>query len=121
MIRAITMKSRSETKLEDNSGDPQVDSLTTSRVQNNLLPATRSGRSFAYLLVIVVFWASIYVPGLFAPPLLDDADSIHAEAAREMLLRHDYVTLHANGIRYLDKAPLLYWLTAASYSQFRFT
>jgi 4-amino-4-deoxy-L-arabinose transferase-like glycosyltransferase len=31
-----------------------------------------------------------------------------------MLLRHDYVTLHANGIRYLEKAPLLYWAMAAS-------
>ena len=38
-----------------------------------------------------------------------------------MLTRHDYVTLHADGIRYFDKAPLLYWLTAASYSQFGFT
>jgi 4-amino-4-deoxy-L-arabinose transferase-like glycosyltransferase len=68
-----------------------------------------------------LFWALIYVPGLFSPPLLDDADSVHAEAAREMLTRHDYVTLHADGIRYFDKAPLLYWLTAASYSQFGFT
>ena len=115
------MKSLSETKLEDNSGAPQVDSATTSRLQNELLSASRSRPSFAYFAVIVMFWALIYVPGLFAPPLLDDADSIHAEAAREMLLRHDYVTLHANGIRYLDKAPLLYWLTAASYSQFGFT
>src|SRR5579864_8415801 len=62
--------------------------------------------------IIVLFWALIYVPGLFSPPLLDDADSVHAEAAREMLTRHDYVTLHADGIRYFDKAPLLYWLTA---------
>jgi 4-amino-4-deoxy-L-arabinose transferase-like glycosyltransferase len=68
-----------------------------------------------------LFWALIYVPGLFSPPLLDDADSVHAEAAREMLTRHDYVTLHADGIRYFDKAPLLYWLTAASYSQLGFT
>jgi len=71
--------------------------------------------------MIVAFWAFIYVPGLFSPPLLDDADSVHAEAAREMLTRHDYVTLHADGIRYFDKAPLVYWLTAASYSQFGFT
>jgi 4-amino-4-deoxy-L-arabinose transferase-like glycosyltransferase len=68
-----------------------------------------------------LFWALIYVPGLFSPPLLDDADSVHAEAAREMLTRHDYVTLHADSIRYFDKAPLLYWLTAASYSQFGFS
>ena len=31
-----------------------------------------------------------------------------------MLLRHDPVTLYANGIRYLEKAPLLYWLMAGS-------
>jgi 4-amino-4-deoxy-L-arabinose transferase-like glycosyltransferase len=30
-----------------------------------------------------------------------------------MLLRHDWVTLYANGIRYLEKAPLLYWAMAA--------
>jgi len=24
-----------------------------------------------------LFWALIYVPGLFSPPLLDDADSVH--------------------------------------------
>jgi 4-amino-4-deoxy-L-arabinose transferase-like glycosyltransferase len=51
---------------------------------------------------------------LFAPPLLDDADSVHAEVAREMLLRHDFVTLYANGIRYLEKAPLYYWTMAGS-------
>ena len=55
---------------------------------------------------------------LFTPPLLDDADSVHAEVAREMLLRHDWVTLYANGIRYLEKAPLLYWSMAASFRLF---
>ena len=55
---------------------------------------------------------------LFNPPLLDDADSVHAEVAREMLVRHDYVTLYANGIRYLEKAPLLYWSMAGSYKLF---
>ena len=49
------------------------------------------------------------------PPLLDDADSVHAEVAREMIVRHDWVTLYANGIRYLEKAPLLYWGMAASF------
>jgi len=35
-----------------------------------------------------------------------------------MLLRHDWVTLYANGIRYLEKAPLMYWGVATSYSLF---
>jgi 4-amino-4-deoxy-L-arabinose transferase-like glycosyltransferase len=52
------------------------------------------------------------------PPLLDDADSVHAEAAREMLVRHDWTTLYIDGVRYLEKAPLLYWGMAASYKVF---
>ena len=35
-----------------------------------------------------------------------------------MLLRHDWVTLYANGIRYLEKAPLYYWMMAASMKLF---
>jgi 4-amino-4-deoxy-L-arabinose transferase-like glycosyltransferase len=55
---------------------------------------------------------------MFQPGLLDDADSVHAEAAREMVLRHDWVTLHINGVRYLEKAPLMYWAIAASFKLF---
>jgi 4-amino-4-deoxy-L-arabinose transferase-like glycosyltransferase len=66
------------------------------------------------LLSILLLWLAFYASvALFTPPLLDDADSVHAEAAREMLLRHDYVTLYVNGIRYLEKAPLFYWAMAA--------
>jgi 4-amino-4-deoxy-L-arabinose transferase-like glycosyltransferase len=60
----------------------------------------------------------VYVPGLFSPPLLDDADSIHAEAAREVIVRHDWTTLYIDGVRYLEKAPLMYWGMAASYTVF---
>ena len=55
---------------------------------------------------------------MFTPGLLDDADSTHAEAAREMVVSGDYVTLHINGVRYLEKAPLPYWLVATSYKIF---
>ena len=55
---------------------------------------------------------------MFSPGLLDDADSTHAEAAREMVVTGDFVTLHVNGVRYLEKAPLPYWLVAVSYEIF---
>jgi 4-amino-4-deoxy-L-arabinose transferase-like glycosyltransferase len=72
-------------------------------------------RSRSTLLTILLLWIAFYASfTLMTPALLDDADSVHAEVAREMLLRHDYVTLYANGIRYLEKAPLLYWSMAAS-------
>jgi 4-amino-4-deoxy-L-arabinose transferase-like glycosyltransferase len=66
----------------------------------------------------VLLWAVVYIPGLFSPPLLDDADSIHAEAARELIVRHDWTTLYIDGVRYLEKAPLMYWGMAASYTVF---
>src|SRR5450432_747856 len=72
----------------------------------------------ASLLTISLLWAVIYLAGIFTPPLLDDVDTIHAEAAREMVLRHDWVTLYTDGIRYLEKAPLMYWGVAASYKIF---
>jgi 4-amino-4-deoxy-L-arabinose transferase-like glycosyltransferase len=74
--------------------------------------------SISSLLAIVLLWAAIYLAGMFTPALLDDVDTVHAEAAREMVLTHDWVTLHTNGIRYLEKAPLPYWTVAVSYVLF---
>lgn len=82
------------------------------------MPASNGRRQLTYLLTIVLLWGLIYIPGLFSPPLLDDADARHAEAAREMLQRHDFVTMYVDGVRYLDKAPLPYWLNAASHAVF---
>src|SRR6266403_6072678 len=70
------------------------------------------------VVVLIALWAVIYMPGLSRAALLDDADTVHAEAAREMMQRHDWVTLYANGIRYLEKAPLMYWGVATSYTLF---
>lgn len=80
-------------------------------------PSTFLSKAFTFG-IIVVTWALIYLPALSTPGLLDDADSIHAEAAREMLLNHNWVTLYVNGIRYLEKAPLMYWGVALSYKLF---
>jgi 4-amino-4-deoxy-L-arabinose transferase-like glycosyltransferase len=83
---------------------------TTSLTQ----PAIKRNR-----LILIALWFFFYSSlALITPPLLDDADSVHAEVSREMLLRHDWVTLYANGIRYLEKAPLLYWSMATSFKLF---
>ena len=79
------------------------------------IPKRPAANTLVLLALWIVFYASFT---LFTPPLLDDADSVHAEVARSMLLRHDWVTLYANGIRYMEKAPLLYWSMAASNSWF---
>src|SRR6202034_1172191 len=70
-------------------------------------------------LAIASLWFLLYASfTLSHPPLLDDADSVHAEVAREMVARQDWITLYANGIRYIEKAPLMYWSMAASFTVF---
>ncbi len=54
------------------------------------------------------------------PRLLDDADATHATAAQYMARSGDWVTLKVDGIRYLEKPPLPYWLAAADYHLFGF-
>jgi 4-amino-4-deoxy-L-arabinose transferase-like glycosyltransferase len=75
-------------------------------------------RPWPFLAAIFLLWLAIFGPGLFQPSLFDDADGAHAEAGREMLTLHDWVTLHENGIRYLEKAPLPYWAMAVSFCLF---
>src|SRR5579871_1117743 len=83
------------------------------------LPSDSPRRSTS-LLILTGLWIVIFFAALFAPPLLDDADGTHANAARHMALTGDLVTLHVNGIRYLEKAPLPYWLDALSFRIFGF-
>jgi 4-amino-4-deoxy-L-arabinose transferase-like glycosyltransferase len=65
---------------------------------------------------LVLISLAIFVGSSIAPPaLLDDADSAHAEVAREMAGSGDWVTLKMDGIRYYEKDPLMYWMVAASF------
>jgi 4-amino-4-deoxy-L-arabinose transferase-like glycosyltransferase len=73
------------------------------------------------ILLLLTFSLGIFVGTAGWPGLLDDADTCHAIAAREMLATGNWVILHINGIRYLEKPPLHYWLVAASYALFGVT
>ena len=42
----------------------------------------------------------------------------YAEIAREMAVTGDWVTPRLNGIKYFEKPPLQYWITAAAYDAF---
>ena len=66
-------------------------------------------RTWPSLVILTLLWLAVFGPGLFSPPLQDDVDASHADAARDILVRHNWVTLHENNIRYLEKAPLPYW------------
>ncbi|MHB1022863.1 MAG: ArnT family glycosyltransferase [Acidobacteriaceae bacterium] len=76
-------------------------------------------RRRATILIAVIFMA-VYFGSLFSPSLLDDADATHADAARHVAITGNWVTLYVNGIRYLEKPPLPYWVTAIDYHIFGF-
>jgi 4-amino-4-deoxy-L-arabinose transferase-like glycosyltransferase len=67
---------------------------------------------------LMALFSIVYIGAMFSPALLDDADATHAEAAREMARTNDFVTLKVNGVRYLEKAPLPYWVSAIAIKMF---
>lgn len=71
----------------------------------------------AFLAVFLIY-AFVYLGSLSRPAIFDDADATHAEAAREMFVTGDWTTLHVDGIRYLEKPPLPYWMVASCYKLF---
>ena len=70
------------------------------------------------LLLLICLTALIYLGSASSPALLDDADAANAVTAREMVERNDWITMHMNGVRFLEKAPVMYWAIAASYKIF---
>jgi Dolichyl-phosphate-mannose-protein mannosyltransferase len=49
---------------------------------------------------------------------MDDVDAVQAQIARNMLASGDWVTARLNGVAYLEKSPLKYWIMAVSYMIF---
>ncbi len=49
---------------------------------------------------------------------MDDVDAVQAQIARNMLESGDWVSARLNGILYLEKSPLIYWMIAVSYGIF---
>jgi 4-amino-4-deoxy-L-arabinose transferase-like glycosyltransferase len=97
-------------------------SMTTPNLPNQTNSTQTKTSLFAspgksWTLLMLVFLAVHFV-ALFSPSLLDDADATHANAAQHMARSGDWVTLYVNGIRYLEKPPLPYWLAAIDYHLF---
>lgn len=49
---------------------------------------------------------------------MDDVDAVQAQIARNMLTSGDWVTARIDGVIYLEKSPLIYWLIAGAYRIF---
>ncbi len=72
-----------------------------------------------HTIIVALIAAVIFVGSIFSPPhLMDDVDAVQAQISRTMLESGDWVTPHLNGIAYLEKSPLGYWLSAISHGIF---
>jgi len=82
--------------------------------------APSDGTSFYhYCLIVLLVAAAVYVGCMISPPsLMDDVDGVQAQIARNMLASGDFVTARLDGVPYLEKAPLIYWLIAGSFKIF---
>jgi 4-amino-4-deoxy-L-arabinose transferase-like glycosyltransferase len=60
--------------------------------------------------------APYLLSGLGGAPFDDPGEGMHAEIARELMLSGDPVRLTLNGVRYVDKPPLLYVLLAGAFT-----
>src|SRR4030095_6671602 len=45
-------------------------------------------------------------------------EGVYARVAQEMLERRDFIVPTLDGVPYLEKPPLLYWVTAAAFATF---
>ncbi len=76
----------------------------------------RSLRSSWIVLFLLVLSAGLYVGTAGSPALDDDdVDAAHAMVSQEMLQRNDFVVPYMDGIRYLIRPPMHFWMVAASY------
>ncbi|HEY9125487.1 MAG TPA: glycosyltransferase family 39 protein [Acidobacteriaceae bacterium] len=65
--------------------------------------------------LFAIVFAAIYLCSLFTPPLLDDVDASHAQAAQYIAHTGDWISPRIDGIRYIEKPPLPYWIVAGIY------
>lgn len=78
-----------------------------------------TGRSYAGGFIVTSAACLVFCLNAISPPrLMDDVDAVQAQIARTMLETGDWVTARLDGVAYLEKSPLIYWLMAVSYRVF---
>jgi 4-amino-4-deoxy-L-arabinose transferase-like glycosyltransferase len=74
---------------------------------------------YSYELAVVVVAALVFLGCMVSPPgLMDDVDAAHGQLARNMLQSGDWIIPHLDGVVYVEKPPLPYWIIAVSFRVF---
>ena len=70
-------------------------------------------------LIVLLIVANYFRHVTDSPPrLMDDVDAVQAQIARNMLQSGDWVSAHLDGVLYLEKSPLKYWMIAVCFRIF---
>jgi hypothetical protein len=75
-------------------------------------------RLLLWWLLALVCATVLFTLGIGVAPLMDRDEPAYAEAAREMLVRGDWIGTYFNGRLWFDKPPLVYWAEMVSFSLF---
>jgi 4-amino-4-deoxy-L-arabinose transferase-like glycosyltransferase len=81
-------------------------------------PPSASEPVRAVSVLILLFVPALLLYPCLSFPLFEPDESRYAEIPREMLQHGDWITPRLQGEPYLEKPPLLYWLTAVSFQLF---
>jgi 4-amino-4-deoxy-L-arabinose transferase-like glycosyltransferase len=77
---------------------------------------TAKAQTRFHIWTILLISALTFVTGIISPPhLMDDVDGAQGQIVRNMLKSGDWVTGHLDGVIFLDKAPVKYWIGALLY------
>ncbi len=79
----------------------------------------RGNASIRQHLIVLAVASAVFLGCMVSPPsLMDDVDAVQAQIARNMLDSGDWVTARLDGVVYLEKAPLKYWMMAVAFKLF---
>lgn len=67
---------------------------------------------------LLLFFGTAFFQFLGKVPLIEPDEGRYAEIPREMLELGDFITPHLNYVKYFEKPPLHYWMTALSFRIF---
>lgn len=78
-----------------------------------LFQSTQSKRWILWALCAALWFSSLGIRELLHPD-----EGRYSEISREMAISGDFVTPRLNGLKYFEKPPLQYWITAGAFAAF---